>query len=338
MNGRERVFAILRGDSADRPPLMPIVHAALAPLAGVPLGRFFTDAQTMAEVIAGGCTRFGFDGVQLSLGVSAEPEALGARVDQPRDAAPVLREHLLADPSQAADLPVRGLGDRGRFPLYRRAMESVARRVGDRAFVVNTLRGPLNIASQLRGVEEILIDLLQAPDAAGQVLDLTVEIAIEAARATLDCGADLVMFGEATCSPNFISPELYRRLVWPRHRRMIEQVRAMGWPLTGLHVCGNIRPILPDLIATGADLIDVDHQVPAAGALEAAGGRVALRGNLDPIGDFFAGRPEKTGETTGMLARTVAGSRWIVSSGCDIPPGTKAEAIEACRSVLVQSG
>jgi len=338
MNGRERVNRVLCGDPADRPPFMPIVHAALAPLAGVPLGRFFTDAVTMAEVIAGGCERFGFDGVQLSLGVSAEPEALGAHVDQPRDAAPLLRQHLLADASQARELPIRGLGDRGRFPLYRRALEGVSRRLGERAFVVNTLRGPLNIASQLRGVEAMLIDLLQDPAAAGRVLDLAAGVAAEAARATLGCGADLVIFGEATCSPNFISPELYRRLVWPRHRRMIEQVRAMGWQRTGLHVCGNIAPILADLIATGVDLIDVDHQVPAARAAEMAGGQVALRGNLDPIGDFFTGRPENVAAATDGLVRQVTGRRWIVSSGCDIPPGTKAEVIEACRAALVQSG
>jgi MtaA/CmuA family methyltransferase len=182
----------------------------------------------------------------------------------------------------------------------------------------------------------MLIDMLERPAAAEEILDFTLEVAIKVSMASLESGAHGLMFGEATCSPNFISPAMYRRLVQPRHKLLMNAVREMGWQFAGLHVCGDISPILEDLIATGAGLIDVDHQVDASSAIRQARGRVALRGNLDPVTAFFQGSAEEVRRQTGTLIQTAGGARWILSSGCDIPPGTPAENVEAfCRAAGV---
>ncbi len=329
MTGCECVSAILSGEATDRRAVLPIVHSGLAGLCGVRLGEYFTDAAVMARVITDGCRRFGFDGAQLTLGVAAEPEALGARTEQPADGAPILREHLLSDLSALDDLRSRDPATAGRIPLFIEAVERVKRDAGDSLFVVATLRGPLNITAQLRGIEDALVDMIERPEEIEHVLDFATEVAIKVAKATLSTRADAVMFGEATCSPNFISPELYRRLVWPRHVRLVRELRAMGWRFIGFHVCGNILPILEDLISTGADLLDVDYQVPAAKAIELAAGRVTLRGNLDPSSVFRFGSAEKVRTETQALCRAVVGGRWILGSGCDIPPGTPPENMQA---------
>jgi len=329
MSGKQRIIEVLTGRPADPLPVMPIIHTGLAKHAGIALGRYFTDAEAMAEVIVDGFHRFGFDGLQLSLGITAEAEALGARVDQPADGSPLLKQHLLADPSALDDLRRRDPAAGGRLPLYQAAVRKVADRVGSEAFVLSTLRGPLNIASQLRGVEDLLIDMLQKPDEVRQLLDFTTDVAIRVSRASLDSGADGLVFGEATCSPSFISPDLYRRLVHPCHNRLMADVHSMGWAVAGWHICGNIRPIIPDLIATGADFLDVDYQVPAAEAVALTAGRVALRGNLDPTAVFLLGDADRTRRETAALCRAAAGARWILSSGCDIPLGAPADNLSA---------
>jgi MtaA/CmuA family methyltransferase len=279
----------------------------------------------MARVAVQSAERFGLDGVQLTLGVVAEPEALGARVEKPADGAPLLKEHLLADLSSIDDLRGRPVSQGGRLPMYQEAVAKVVREAGGHLFVISTLRGPLNIAAQLRGVEQILIDMIERPEDAQRLLEFTTDVAIEVSQASLASGADAVMFGEATCSPNFISPTMYRRFVRPLHTQLVSRVKEMGWECAGLHVCGNIKPILEDLISTGADLLDVDYQVDATEATALAGGRVTLRGNLDPSSLFFLGTADQVRERTASLSRTVSGKRWILSSGCDIPPGTSAE-------------
>lgn len=57
--------------------------------------------------------------------------------------------------------------------------------------------------------------------------------------------------------------------------------------------------------------------------------RVTLRGNLDPIATFFTGSAEKVHTATRDLVQQAAGTKWILSSGCDIPVGTKIENMQA---------
>jgi uroporphyrinogen decarboxylase len=342
MTGKERIIGVFSGEPVDRLPVMPIVHTALTRYAGVPLGRYFTDADVMADVIVRGQEQFGFDGVQLTLGVAGEVEALGARVDQPPDAGPIVRQHLLADGASIEDLrridPVSG----GRMPMYQAAVRKVADRIGGHAFVLSTLRGPLNIASQLCGVENILIDMLERPDYARDVLEFATDVAIVVSRGSLASGADGLVFGEATCSPNFIAPQMYLQQVQPCHVRLMTAVREMGWRFAGLHVCGGITPIIEGMIATGVDFLDVDYQVSAVDAIRLARGRVALRGNLNPSASLFLGTPEDVRRETSAVCRAAAGARWILSSGCDISPGTRAEnlaaLVEATRSAAPERG
>ncbi|MBI4578697.1 MAG: uroporphyrinogen decarboxylase family protein [Planctomycetes bacterium] len=329
MTGRQRIESVLVGGAADRAAVLPIVHTGLARMQGVPLGRYFTDANAMADVIVAGCRDLGLDGVQLTMGVAGEAEALGATVEQPSDGAPLIKQHPLKDVGRLDDLRQFDPAAGGRMPMYHAAVAETVRRIGEDTFVVSTLRGPLNIASQLRGVEDMLVDMIDNPGAVERVLDFATEVAIRCAQASLESGAHGLAFGEATCSPNFISPAMYRRFVQPRHVRLIAALRPMGWRHVGLHVCGNILPIIDDLIATGADWLDVDYQVPAAKAIERAAGRVALRGNLDPVAVFLHGDPQQVMARTTELIREVADSRWILSSGCDIPPGSPRENLAA---------
>ena len=329
MTGIERIVKVLTGGDVDRPATLPIIHAGLAGFSDVRLGRFFTDADVMARVMIAGRRRFGFDGVQLSLGVTGEAEALGAGTRQPDDGAPVLTEHLLADPDALDTLRGRDPTIGGRMPLFFEAVERVSRAIGSEAFILATLRGPLVTASQLRGIEDALIDMIERPAAVDEVLAFGTDVALQLGRPLLSTGAHGLLLGEATCSPNFISPALYRRLVQPHHRRLVAGLKEMGWRFVGLHVCGDIVPIIEDMIATGVDFLDVDYQVRADGAIELSRDRVALRGNLDPSSVFRFGTADQVRRETEALCASARGARWIMSSGCDIPPGSPAENVAA---------
>ena len=342
MNGLRRVERALTGQPVDRLPCLPILHSGLPPLFDVALGDFFTSPATMAEVIVRGYRTFGYDGVQLSLGVTSAVEALGARVEQPEDAGPVLRSHLLPEITDRAALdalreraaahpPTMG----GRMPLYYEAVARTVDEIGAEAFVLSMLRGPLLAASQLCGVEPLLVALITAPEAVTEVLAFTTDVAVTLGRWLLDSGAHGLILGEATCSPNFISPRHYRTLVQPWHRRLVADLKAAGWRHVGLHICGEVAPIMEDVIETGITFMDVDYQVPVSRALALAAGRVGLRGNLDPSSVFrFGTRADVVRETAALVdALTPRADNgplpWVLSSGCDIPPGTPAENLRA---------
>lgn len=335
-NGLERVRICLAGNPPpDRPPVLPILHSALPRMFGVPLGEYFTRADCMAEMIITGYRTFGYDGVQLSSGVTAEAEGLGAVVEKPADAAPILKTNLLAEERTLTGLDPSHMRERGSLPVYFDAVSRVVREIGDEAFVLTTLRGPLLTASQLRGVTTILLDCMDEPAFVEEVLDFAVALALDLGAWLLETGAHGVLLGEAVCSPNFIAPDMYRDMVKPRHARLVKGLKDMGWEAVGLHICGAILPIAQDIVETGVDFLDVDYQVEADAMLAAcAGGRAVCRGNLDPSSVFRYGTEADMVEATRNLLGTVRGRPWLVGSGCDIPPGTAASQLAALMKAV----
>jgi MtaA/CmuA family methyltransferase len=211
----------------------------------------------------------------------------------------------------------------------------VVEAIGEEAFVIVNLRGPFLMAAQLRGVERLLMDSIEAPDLLEAVLEFTTELSLRLGLSFLDSGAHAVVLGEATCSPNFIPPATYRRFVRDRHRRLVGELRGAGWEAVGLHICGNLLPILEDVLGTGANLVDIDHQVVPRDALELNRGRAVLRGNLDPSSVFAFGTAQSISQAVAPLRTQVEGAgHWIYGSGCDISPGTPAENLSRVLSAL----
>jgi uroporphyrinogen decarboxylase len=61
-----------------------------------------------------------------------------------------------------------------------------------------------------------------------------------------------------------ISPAMYRRIVKPLHKQLFDFIHARTKAKIFFHSCGAIRPVIPDLIEIGVDIIN-PVQVSAAG-------------------------------------------------------------------------
>jgi uroporphyrinogen-III decarboxylase len=84
------------------------------------------------------------------------------------------------------------------------------------------------------------------------------------------------------------------------------------------------------MIASGADLFNVDHMVDfqnARNTYSEAG--KCFKGNLNPVGDMLNVTPEhclnKALECLGMAD----GTKYMLSAGCEIPAGVSDETFEA---------
>ena len=332
--GLERVRAALRGEPVDHTPIAPILHAMGARLIGVPIGRYASDAAVMARAITAAYGRFGYDGVQLSLGVAAEAEALGAPTAQPEDGLPVVTRPLLEEPADLSRLTVPDVARAGRLGLLAEAVSRVVGAIGREAWVVATLRGPLLMATQLRGVEQFLVDLLERPDWCEDLLRLTTQVGAAYGRVLVGAGAHAIAIGEATSSPDFIAPRLFRERILPHHTALIAALHAAGAEATVMHICGRALPIVGDVAAAGCDVMDIDSQVDP-GAAGRVAGDMALRGNIEPAGVLLYGTPALVDERVREALAAAGGNpRFILGSGCDVPPDTPPEHIEA----LVRAG
>jgi len=121
----------------------------------------------------------------------------------------------------------------------------------------------------IRGYAESMLDLAANPDFAEAFLEQLTRIAVRAWNHFLDeVGEylDVVAFYDDLGMQDrpLISPAMYRRLVKPRHARIIEAIRARTKAKVFMHSCGAVGEFIPDIIEIGVDILN-PIQVSAAG-------------------------------------------------------------------------
>lgn len=319
MNGLERTLAFLAGQPVDRPPVHPILMRWAARHAGVKYRDYILDPAAKTAATLRSAEDFDLDWVTVLSDPWTEASAFGIQLDYPEDSLPVDTGGHLTDVESAASLqPYRPL-EHARCRNRIEEIRIFRKLAGDSRFIVGWVEGPVAEYADLRGVSEAAMDFLDDPDACRQAMDVIVESALEFITLQVEAGAHCIGIGDAFCSQ--IGPALYRDLAWPGEKRMIDHIHSLG-ALAKLHICGNTAPILHDMIATGADIIDVDHLVPdmSGFAAELAPHQVFC-GKSDPVSVIRNGTPAQIIDT--VRAHHAEGrGRVIVSAGCEIPPDT----------------
>ena len=326
MTGLERTLAFIQGQTVDHAPFHPIVMRWAAKYAGVKYRDFCLDYRAKCEAMIRAAEGFGYDWVTVMSDPYAEASAYGIRVEYPEDSLPLDKGGRLPDLAAAGRLqPVRTL-DHPRMVNRVNEIREFRRRVGDRFFIVGWVEGPVAEYADLRGVTTAAMDLLDDPATVGRAMDVIEESAIEFITHQVQAGADCIGIGDAFCSQ--IGPVNYRRFAWEREKRMIDRIHCLG-ALAKLHICGNTKPIMPEMIATGADIIDVDHLVPSmAEFAPLLGEKQVFSGKADPVSVIQNGDAAKIAAAV-QSGWEEARGRAIVSAGCEITPGTTAENMHA---------
>ena len=83
----------------------------------------------------------------------------------------------------------------------------------------------------------------------------------------------MTSIGESLSGPDVCSPRVYRQFEWAYAKRMVETLQAKGIRLA-YHICGDATAIVPDMVATGAAVLELDYKVDMPRVKEATrGGR-----------------------------------------------------------------
>ena len=70
---------------------------------------------------------------------------------------------------------------------------------------------------------------------------------------------------------------------------MITELKSRLSLPVSLHICGNATPILADMAASGADVLELDHQVDMAAACRIVGPQIGHLGQPRPGEPFGPG-------------------------------------------------
>jgi len=321
MNSLERYLGVIRGQQVDFLPRLPILMQFAAEYIGSNYGAFASDYRVLVESNLRCAADFGMDQVSVISDPYRETQGFGAKIVYITDGVPRCPHPPLADTKDLSSLPHPDPLQAERMLDRVNAVRSYKQKVDGKYSILGWVEGPAAEAADLRGVTAFLIDLLDDPAFAAELMDLCVEVGIEFARAQVESGADTIGIGDAIASQ--VSPDLYEGLIQPREKRLIRAIKEMG-AMVRLHICGNTTHLLPGITDLDIDIMDVDHMVSMSKVRSTLGNGVVLAGNIDPAGGVRLGNPQLIRETILRTYREV-GNPYMVNAGCEIPPGTPEE-------------
>ncbi len=190
----------------------------------------------------------------------------------------------------------------------------------------------------LRNMENVLVDMIEHPEMAHYLFERFTEFyveditrALEATHGGFDLYCEWSDYG--TQRALLISVPMFRTFIAPYLKRLIDVCHAAGVKFMA-HSCGAIRPIIPDLIALGADVLD-PIQVTAEGMEPAGlkrdfGGKIAFHGGISTQTTLPFGTPADVREAVrDRIANLGAGGGYILASSHDISADTPPENIVA---------
>ncbi len=260
-----------------------------------------------------------------AMDLSAEAEAFGAEIRLADDEIPTVLGRLITSEQQIQSMRIPQPGEKRTLVHLDAARKLVQASTGKP--VLGGMIGPFSLAGRLYGVSEILEATATEPDLAERVLEKTTKFLIEYSRAFREVGASGVIIAEPTAG--LLSPKSLARYSAPYIKRIVEQTQTdLFIPI--LHNCGAKFAHLEKTLESGAIIYHFGAFMDLPRALDYVDDTIVLGGNIDPAGVFFNGKPEDVRiAVRDLLDKVGPRKNFILSSGCDIPPGTSLENLEA---------
>ena len=147
------------------------------------------------------------------------------------------------------------------------------------------------IAWQIRGMQEFLMDLVTNPAICTYIMDRLTDVYVENTKRVLDIAGDridMVYFYDdvATQASLMVSERMWQKYIRPRHERIIEVAKAYGKPVM-YHCDGALYPLITKFIEMGVDVLN-PIQVDAKGMdpqrlKEEFGSKLTFHGGIDII-------------------------------------------------------
>ncbi len=222
--------------------------------------------------------------------------------------------------SSVVEYPIRSPADLELFeafqpPVGKASVEDVRRArqaVGESGVVAPWIQGAFNLlAIYYRKVDDLLMDALLDPDFFHRMMEYFQERYLVFVRQVIEAGADVLSYGGNIANGKMVSPEFFRRFIWPHEKRFIDSIQALGVPVL-YHNCGYARGLLPIYPSLGLRAYESLTPPPYGDtvleeAVQAFGRGTTLLGGIDQLDLLRKGTIGEIGAATRKVLDTVRG-------------------------------
>lgn len=334
MTGYERIHAALSGKKPDKTPIMLHNFMMAAKEAGYSMKQYRNDPKVIAECFIRAVEKYEYDGILVDIDTVTLAGACGVKVHFPenepaRSHVGFLSSLTMVDRLKPADIQS--------YPYTNIWCEAVSLLKtyfkGEIYIRGNCDQAPFSLATMIRGVENMMMDLcLEEESLVFALLDYCCEATTRFIRMMKEAGADMISNGDSPAGPSMLSPDMYEKFALPYEKKVCEYAHRLNLPYM-LHICGNTDLILDRMVTCGADALELDYLTDINRTEEMLRDQIVFSGNIDPSGVLAFGTPELVSKKTAELLEVFKENpRFILNAGCAISPITPPENLFAMIS------
>lgn len=312
--------------SADKKTPLPILSFPSVSLLNITVKELIESADMQAKGMKAVADRNLSAAAVSMMDLSVEAEAFGSVVHFSNDEVPTVIGAIADTPEKAESLKVPKVGD-GRTAIYVDAIKKAKELITDRPVLAGII-GPFSLAGRLIDVNEAFIKCYEDPELLHLVLKKSTDFLIDYAKAFKLAGADGIIMAEPLAG--LLSPDLAEQFSEPYVKAVFDAIKDDEFAAI-YHNCGDCTIFqIESILRTNASAYHFGNAIKMSEMMPHIPSNVIAMGNVDPTTQFKNGTPESiTAETKRIMAECAEYKNFVISSGCDIPPSTPWENIDA---------
>lgn len=262
--------------------------------------------------------------------LTTEAEAFGAEIAFSDEAVPAVSGHMLTNVESIHQLQIPSLSA-GRIPQYLKANLLAARKVNDRPLFAGCI-GPFSLAGRLYDMSGIMMLIYENPDAAHTLLAKCTQFIEKYCQALKQTGANGVVMAEPAAG--LMSNDDCQEFSSAYVKYIVDKVQDEHF-IVVLHNCGNTGQCTKAMVSTGAAAYHFGNKCQMEEVIKDVPPTALAMGNIDPVSVFKDGTPEQMHQTVlDLLDKMKDYPNFVLSSGCDTPPHTPVENVNAFFDAL----
>lgn len=258
--------------------------------------------------------------------LSVEAEAFGSAIKVSDDEVPTVIGRMIDNEEKADALSVPKVGA-GRTGLYIEAIEKACKIITDRPVFAGVI-GPFSLAGRLMDVSEAMIYCYDEPDMVHMVLSKVTDFITAYIKEYKRVGANGVVVAEPLAG--LLTPAMNDEFSVAYMKKIIEEVQTDNF-IVIYHNCGGGTPhMINEIVTMGASAYHFGNAIDMAEMVKKFPSDKVIMGNIDPSGQFRNGTPDSIRRATlDLLEACRDYPNFVISSGCDIPPMSSWDNIDA---------
>jgi len=308
---------------------LPILTYPGLQITGKTIKDVVTDGSAQYELIKAVSDRYPTAGAVSIMDLSVEAEAFGSEIKYSDNEVPNVVGRLVVDEKSIDELQVPDL-TKGRIPEYLKACKLSAKNIKRPVF--GGCIGPFSLAGRLFGMTEIMTAMRRKPDMIHLLLEKCTTLILEYNKAIKKTGVQGVIMAEPAAG--LLSESFCQKFSSDYVKKIVDAVQDENY-LVILHNCGQTKHLVNSMLSTGAEGYHFGNAVDMADILPQIPQDKLVGGNIAPVDVFKNGSVYSViKETMSLLEKSKEYPNFFISSGCDIPPGTPLENVDAFFNTL----